>query len=391
MGAPQTRLFELCQGLKKRGWNVEVITAMPNYPQGKISPGYKWKIYWKEELQGILLHRYWLFASNSLKAFPRIISMLSFSLMALFSLPRILRFRPQFLMVESPPLTLGISAWLLSVFSKTKMVFNVSDIWPRTAKELGAISENRFYRFLERMERFLYRKAFVCTGQSEEIVRHLEEKGAKQVLLFRNGVDLTRFSDLNGFNPVRQNPDKQHLKLVYTGLLGVAQGILRICEQVDFKALNAELHIYGAGPEKEQLERFLEKNPNANVFYHGIIESAEIPKVLRSADAALISLVTNIYGAVPSKIYEAMAAGKPILFSGEGEGARIIQKNQAGWVNSPKDLCKLEENIRAMQLSPEKVKQLSENSRLAAESQFNREFQFDKLHSFLSAELQENG
>ncbi|MCB0526492.1 MAG: glycosyltransferase WbuB, partial [Saprospiraceae bacterium] len=59
MGAPQTRLFELCQGLKKRGWNVEVITAMPNYPQGKISPGYKWKIYWKEELQGILLHRYW--------------------------------------------------------------------------------------------------------------------------------------------------------------------------------------------------------------------------------------------------------------------------------------------------------------------------------------------
>jgi glycosyltransferase involved in cell wall biosynthesis len=363
-GAPQTRLFELANGLQECGWELEVITAMPNYPHGRIFEGYRGKLWTKEMTGNIRTIRYWLYPSNAAKPIPRIFSMISFSLSALFVLPRLWRFRPNFILVESPPLTLGISAWLLCKLSNTRMIFNISDLWPRTAKELGAISDGWFYRCLEKLESFLYRNAFVCTGQSEEIVDYIQKKGARQVLLFRNGVDTTRFLTAAPSSKISEIAQKGPFpKLVYTGLLGVAQGIAEICQRIDFKALGVEFHIYGAGVEKEKIESLLAQNPDSNMYYHGLISSTEIPDCLSRHDAALVALVRNIYGAVPSKIYEAMAAGLPIFFSGEGEGARIVEKHQVGYVNRSADYEKLAENIKDFVAHKAKALKYAQNGR----------------------------
>ncbi len=361
---------------------------MPNYPHGRIFKGYTGKIK-TEELHGnITTIRYWLYPSNAAKPIPRIFSMISFSLAALFALPRLWRFRPNFLLVESPPLTLALSAWLLCKLSNTRMIFNISDLWPRTAKELGAISEGWFYSLLEKLEIFLYRNAFVCTGQSEEIVEYIHAKAAKRVLLFRNGVDPRRFSPTKRSEKSSEaQPFSPQPKLVYTGLLGVAQGIGDICQHIDFKALGVEFHIYGAGIEKEKIESFLERNPNANIFYHGSVSSSEIPNCLRNHDAALVALVRHIYGAVPSKIYEAMAAGLPIFFSGDGEGARITEKHQVGWVNRSADYEKLAENIKDFVANKEKALKYAQNGRKAAVSHFNRERQIKMLDAYLKQAL----
>ena len=194
MGAPQNRLYELALALRELGWNVEVITAMPNYPTGRIFPEYRGKLYCKEIIADLIVHRYGLYPSKSSRAVPRIISMLTFSFSSLFSIFKMKKGTVDYLMVESPPLTLAFTGWLLSRLSKSKLIMNVSDLWPLSAKELGALSDGFVYRLLTRLESFLYRNSTICTGQSQEIVDYIAARKDKNVWLLRNGVDSSRFT-----------------------------------------------------------------------------------------------------------------------------------------------------------------------------------------------------
>lgn len=377
MGAPQSRLFEMLRGLKALGAEVSVVTALPNYPEGRIFKDFRGRFALREERDGIALLRFWLYASNSRRTLPRILSMLSFSFTALFAWRFCRQKQPDLLVVESPPLTLALTAWLLAKASGARMVTNVSDLWPLSALELGALSRGTLYRALERLERFVYRRSAGILGQSQEIVTYIRERGFGQTFLFRNGVDYARFRSLE------PAADQGSRKVVYAGLLGVAQGILGLCRALDFRALGLEFHIYGAGAEKEELEAYLAEHPERGIYYGGVLQREEIPGVLVQHHAALIPLTKNIYGAVPSKIYEAMAAGLPILFSGEGEGARIVAENDLGWVNRPGDLAALKENFA--RLAEADLAVMRSRCRHMAATAFNRPVQVQALHRFLEA------
>jgi glycosyltransferase involved in cell wall biosynthesis len=378
MGAPQSRLWETAVGLKKRGWKVNVITAMPSYPTGNILAPYKGKIFHSEVIEEIEIQRFWIFASNSKKTIPRLINMISFSFMCLFAWFKLIKIKPSYIMTESPPLTLALSGIILSKTTGAKHIMNVSDLWPLSAYELGAIGKGKIYAILEWLEQFLYKKSFACTGQSQEIVTAIKNKGGNRCHLYRNGVDFERFDIASKTN------HSGDLKVVYAGLLGVAQGILTLCKSIPFKKLGFELHIYGDGVEKKELQSFLSKNPNNGIFYHGNAKREDIPKLLHLHDLTIIPLIKPIFGAIPSKIYEAMAAGLPIIFAGGGEGATLIEQNQTGWICEPSDFESMADtlihisNLSAKQLYEKKV-----NCKLAAEKIFNREIQINQLHDFL--------
>lgn len=376
MGAPQNRLFEWATELQGLGWEVEIVTAMPNYPTGKIFEAYKGTFYSSEIISGLNTHRYWLYPSKSSRAFPRIVSMLSFSFTSLFSFFKIRRNKIDYLLVESPPLTLAFTGWLLSRITGSKLIMNVSDLWPLSAKELGAISDGFLYRNLERLEVFLYRRAYLCMGQSQEIVDYILNQKKSNVLLLRNGVDTSRFK--NASNRIRTN------KIVYAGLLGVAQGILSICKNMDFKEAGLEFHIYGSGNEKEEIETFLHDFPDKGITYKGMLGRDEIPQVLAQYDAMLVALVKNIYGAVPSKIYEAMAAGLPLLFSGFGEGEAIVRDHTLGWTSAPGDWKSLKENLILLCNTPdEKLAEMRSHAQAVARQNFDRKNQILRLHNYL--------
>ena len=378
MGAPQNRLYEMCRGLKDNGADISIITGMPNYPTGKIFDAYRGKLSVTEELDGMEVKRYWLYASNARKVLPRIWNMVSFSIMVFFSLRYLKKRHNDYIIVESPPLTLGGAALFLAKWTKTKLVLNVSDLWPLSAKELGAMSENGLpYRFLEKLEHLLYKKSFFCMGQSQEIVDYIKEHGAKEVYLFRNGVDPSRFERID------VKPEVGKVKLVYAGLLGFAQGIADICKSVNFAELGMEFHIYGAGGEQAEIEATISTNPDKGIYYHGVVSRQDLPTKLKEANMTLIPLVKNIYGAVPSKIYESMAAGLPIMFVGEGEGARIVKENKIGLVAHSKDYSGLEENIKYAVNHPEEMRIMSENCLDCAQNKFNRPKQIRSLYDYL--------
>lgn len=381
MGAPQSRLYELAAGFRDLNWDVSVITAMPNYPTGKIFEPYLGKISTDDFHEGVPVKRYWLYPSNSSNTLPRLISMLSFSATAFLGLPFLYKQKPDYIFVESPPLTLAFSAWLMAKITGSKLIMNVSDLWPLSAKELGAIGEGFLYHRIEDLEKFLYENAFVCTGQSQEIVDYISKKEARRVFLFRNGVDIKRFK----VEMSSRVGDRR--RLVYAGLLGVAQGILSICQNVKFKDLGVEFHIYGSGAEKEEIEKFLAQNQNSNIFLHPPVGRREIPGILSEYDGTLIPLAKKIYGAVPSKIYEAMAAGLPIIFSGDGEAAQIIQEHQVGWVSATNHFQQLERNIAEFVNDAEKRTLYSLNGVKCASEIFDRERQIKNLHVFLQSHI----
>lgn len=375
MGAPQNRLLELALGLQKLNWEVEVVTAMPNYPTGKIFKQYNKRIYYRENIQGIVTHRYLMYPSNSSGTFPRVMSMLSFSSAAIFSFFKVRKFKPDYVLVESPPLTLAFTGWMLSKFLDSKLIMNVSDLWPLSAKELGAMNEGYAYKLLLKLESFLYHRSHICTGQSQEIVDYVSRIKPKNTWLLRNGVDVTRF---NNSTSVRTN------RIVYAGLIGVAQGIDSICENINFNELGLEFHIYGSGGGVSQLNEFLKKNLNNCIKYCGVISRDEIPVILGQYDAMLVSLVKNIYGAVPSKIYEAMAAGLPIVFSGEGEGAQIVTQNNIGWISQPGDWSGLVQNLKTLtNLSEDNLLNLKQKSRKVAVEKFYRKNQIAEFDNRL--------
>ena len=336
MGAAANRIKNLALGLKEKGKEVRIICPLPNYPKGKVYKKYRNKFSFIEYIDGIKVNRYWIFPSKSKNPIIRLLSMLSFAFSLWFSFFSLLKRKPELIIIQSPPLLVAFSALILSKFLGCKNILNVSDIWPLSALELGVIKKGYFYTFLERIENINYKLADKIIGQSEETITHISKIVNKDFLIYRNVPNYDEYSP--------KLKSKGNLKVVYAGLLGYAQGILKICKEIDFKKLEVELHIYGGGMEEEEIIE-IANNKEKNIFFHGIKTSKEIKNEIRKYDVGFVPLKNRIYGAVPSKIFELMQLGTPILFFGEGEGSDIVNKNNIGFSCNSNEMDNLREYI----------------------------------------------
>lgn len=321
-GAASNRIFHLAEGLHARNFKVSVITPLPNYPRGEIYPEYRGRYRMTSVECGITVNRLWLYASNSRNKLKRLFSMLSFS----FSLAWYLTFNksPKTVIIQSPPLIVAFASILFLKSKRRKLILNVSDLWPLAGLELNAMKRNFLYSILEKIEGYNYKKANFILGQSEEILNHIESKVEdKQLALYRNypNIDIV----ING----HYKGPQQKIKIVYAGLLGVAQGVLKLCKELDYSRI--EFHIYGAGAEKEDIELYIQNNLALPINYHGELERKELHAVLPTYDMAIIPLLNRIYGSVPSKIFEFSKLGMPLLYFGGGEGESLVNTFDLGW------------------------------------------------------------
>ena len=322
-GAASNRIFQLAQGLQKHNFTVSVTTPLPNYPTGKIFKDYRGKVNQTCVENNIKIYRLWIYASNSKNALLRLFSMLSysFSLIWFFAFKKI----PKTIIVQSPPLLVAFTCLFFLQSKNRRIILNVSDLWPMAGLELGVFKKNFNYGVLEKIELFNYKKADLILGQSNEIVKHvLSIYPKKETLLYRN------FPNIKGeIIPLTKSKSKK-LKIVYAGLLGFAQGILKLCQHLDYSKI--ELHIYGAGVEKEKIMAYIKAHQGLSIVYHGEVSRTELHSVLLQYDVAIIPLLNRIYGSVPSKIFEYSKLGLPILYFGGGEGELIVKDLGLGWI-----------------------------------------------------------
>ncbi len=375
MGAAANRIQLMAEGLKDKGNEVTVICPMPNYPYGKIQKLYQNKFTITENHHGVTIKRYWIYPSISKNIFLRFFSMLSFAVSLWFSIFTLFQKKPDVCIVQSPPLLVAFSGLILSKLIGCKTILNVSDLWPLSAFELGVIKKNLLYRFLEKVEQLNYRLADKIMGQSNEIITHIKSKVKKDFLLYRN---------LPFYQEYRLRArSKGRLKIVYAGLLGYAQGVYNICNQINFKALDVEFHIYGSGMEEAKILNFC-KDKDVNVFFHGSKTVLEIKEEVTKYDVAMVPLATTIYGAVPSKIFELMQLGMPILYVGDGEASKIIKNQKVGMSSLPNDDVTLIQNItKFKKMSTETYNALVLNALLCHKDKYSLDIQINHLNQFI--------
>lgn len=377
VGAAPSRLSNMAEGLKSKGCKVDVLTSLPNYPKGRIFDGYRCKISKKEQHNGVNLFRYWIFATVSRNPIARIINMFSFAIVLwLFGFKRKRIKSYDAIIIQTPTLIVGRSAMtLFKGIYKKKCFINVSDIWPLTAVDMKAMKENSYsYKFMQWCEHYLYKKCDGVLGQSEEILNHVAQervylnvsdlkdlKGQRdsdEILnskLWLQDKQLFLYRNLQTYKLDYNHKTKNNvLKLVFSGMLGVAQDVAGIVKNVPFKELGVEFHIIGGGKQLEEIQQWCNEHSDGNVFVYGFVPKEEIAERLKAFDASIVPLSTRIRGAVPSKIYDILPQGLPILFCGGGEGAHFIKEKEVGFISSPGDYVALTENIK-------KLRDLSEN------------------------------
>lgn len=379
-GAAPSRITNMAEGLRRKGADVEVLTCMPNYPQGRIFQGYRGKFMMTENLNGVAVHRCWTFATVSKNPVLRLLSMVAFGVMIWLYGFRISHIRSfDKVIVQSPQIVSGFFAMALfkGLYGK-HVVLNISDLWPLSAVELGAVRKGSFmYGIMARMEKYLYDRCDAYQGQSQGIISHIKTfVPEKNCFLYRN---LQHSAE-----PKMCDVDRKPIfKIVYAGLMGVAQDILGLIETINFKALGAELHLYGGGNQVEKIERYVSEN-DKGVVYHGVLDKKRMVETLATYHASIVPLTVRIEGAVPSKIFDLMPVGVPILFCGGGEGADIVNEYGIGMTSEPGDYTALECNIRKMiALSDEDYLRLKSNCITAFTDHFSFEKQMDRYYEWL--------
>ena len=373
-GAAANRIEQLALKLHQNNYKVSVLCPLGNYPKGELFPPYKGKFWVTEKLQDISVKRLWIYPSVSKNIFKRTLSVLSFSSVLFFYL--LFKKTPYKVVVQSPPLLLSFVSVLVLSLLRKKIILNVSDLWPLAAIELKALKKGSFsHKVSLFLERFIYSKATLIFGQSNEIITHIHSIfPEKECHLYRNFPD-HKVAEMNFTSNVNEP-----ITLFYAGLLGVAQGVFELCQNIKLEDVNIELHIFGDGAEKSQIEDLIKQNPEKKIFFHGMLERNVLHEKLKSFDIALVPLKTRIYGSVPSKIFEYSALGFPVLYFGGGEGEAIVKENNLGWVAEVGNFESLNSTlIEISKTGKESIHRMKKQVYDCAEKNFNLDFQIKEL------------
>ena len=359
-GAAQVRLFELARGLRDQGHTVEVVTAFPNHPEGVIPPAYRGKFYMRDSLAGITVHRTWIYPVPRGRFWKRLLNYFSFVFSACYG---ILKAGPaDLLFVESPPLFIGYTVMFARRVKKAKVIFNVSDLWPESAVSLGLVSNKLLLGLATGLEEHLYRIAWRISTQTQGIIQTLRERGIpeEKLAFLPNGVDPQLFSPRERDEELAKSLELDgKFVILYAGTMGYAHGLEVALEAAGILAASPAgrdvvFLFVGDGSEKPHLQERAAALGLTNVRWVPFRPVTEMARYYSLADINLSTLrrYKLAEGVRPSKVFPGLASGKPLIYVGEGEGAKIVEESGGGIVLPPEEPQALAEAILALKEEP---------------------------------------
>jgi colanic acid biosynthesis glycosyl transferase WcaI len=378
-GAAQVRISETARYLVNRGYEVTVLTTVPNYPSGIIPLEYRGHMIQQEVDEGIRIVRVWSYVSPNKGFLRRILAQLSFGCLAPL-LGAMAVGRPDVIIVESPPLFDAIAGCMMARFKHCPFIFTVSDLWPESAVQLGMLRNRILIKLAERLEWSTYRKASAVWALTEGIRNTLLKRGLSPEKVFRltNGVDTIRFHPLPKAQARAELGWDDHFTVLYAGTHGIAQGLTSVLNAAEQVANHAGIHFFlvGDGAVKEDLVADAQRRNLRNVTFLDPQPHNWMPLCLAGADVCLVPLrkLPLFEGAVPSKMYEAMACARPIILSVQGEARRIAEQEAgAALAVEPENADALVSAILFLSEHPEAVEALGWKGRKFVEKRFDRE------------------
>ncbi len=376
-GAAAVCVSENAIRLAKRGHEVTVLTTMPNYPTGIVPPEYRGHRILRETLEGVDVVRVWSYASPNKGFWRRILAHTSFGFMApLLGAGAV--GQPDIIIVQSPPLFDAVAVRLLAWRKRCPYIFMVSDLWPASAVQLGALRNRLLIRLSEWLEWSTYQRAGKVWVVTEGIWENLRQRGlaTERMFLVTNGVDTKKFRPLPQPQAREELGWDDRFTVIYAGTHGLSHGLMTVLAAAEQLLARSDIRfvLVGDGAEKAKLVAEASQRNLTNITFLDPQPHERMPTLLAAADVCLVH-VRNIplfTGMLPIKMYEAMACARPILLAVDGEARRLATEEFGAAVYvEPENADALASAIVSIQAQPELARSLGQRGRTLVQERFD--------------------
>jgi glycosyltransferase involved in cell wall biosynthesis len=358
VNAPANRTHEHCREWAKAGHEVHVITCTPSHPFGTPFEGYRSPWYRRDEVDGIHVHRVWTYLAANRGVLRRTLNYLSFIPTAAW---RGWRLGPFDVAIStSPQFFCAVAAWLYTRVRPTPWVFELRDLWPESIPAVGAMRTSFALRLLERLEMRMYRDATAIVAVTQPFIDTLASRAVPlhKMHFVPNGIEPSFWlTDAREATRTALGVAPNEVLACYVGTIGMAHGlgtVLDAAERLRASTPNVQLLIVGDGAELAELKRVAASRALTNVRFTGMVPRAAVPDILAASDMALVTLkpAAVFKTVLPSKMFEAMAAHRPILLGVDGEARSLLERAHAGVAFPPGDAAALAESIARLVADP---------------------------------------
>lgn len=395
VNAPASRTFEHCREWVRAGHRVTVITCAPNFPKGEVYEGYRNRLWQTEDMDGIRVIRVWSYITANEGFTKRILDYVSYMVSAVLASPFVRK--PHVVVGTSPQFFTACAAWAVSGMKGIPFVFELRDIWPESVKAVGAMKDSVMIRFLERIEMGLYRSAAGIVSVTESFKRVLARRGVDQdkIAVITNGVDMTRFHPMAKDAELvsRYNLEGKFVA-GYIGTHGLAHALGTILDAGELLRRHDggdvfRLILLGHGARKQALMEKAADMALDNVIFLDSVPKDEVPRYWSLLDASIIHLKkTELFTSViPSKLFECMAMGIPVLHGVAGESAEIVEHEKCGIVFEPENASDLCEKLMILKRDSTLYRDLRQGG-LAAAARYDRSELARKMLTVLEGVVQ---
>jgi colanic acid biosynthesis glycosyl transferase WcaI len=333
--AQASRVYERAIYWARWGHEVTVITCAPNFPEGKLFAGYTNDWRQVEMVDGIRVVRVKTFIARNEGRWKRMLDFVSFLPSALGC--ALFEKRPDVVAATSPQFFAALAGWMASVWHRRPFLLELSDLWPASVEAVGALKRGWLMWVLTRLEMFLYARARVIAAQTQAFRRDLLERGvpAAKLAVVLNGVELSMYAPrVRDAALASEWGVGEELVVGYVGTLGMAHGLSGVLDAAEsLRGGGVRFLLVGPGAERELLMAEAARRGLTNVTFVESQPKAMMPRVWSLVDVALVHLKdTPVFRTViPSKIFEAMASGKPVLLAAPaGEASELLAREEAG-------------------------------------------------------------
>ena len=398
VNAPASRTFEHCREWVKVGHQVTVITCVPNFPKGKVFTGYKNKLWQSENWEGIRVIRVWSYITANEGFIKRTLDYMSYMVTATIASPFVRKV--DLVIGTSPQFFTSCAAYLASRFKRVPFVFELRDLWPESIKAVGAMKDGPLLRILERLELFLYRHSAGIISVTHAFKRNLVQRGVSphKITVVTNGVNLAHFRPSPKDSDLIERLGLQGKFVAgYIGTHGMAHALETILIAADKlqHTLGGEVFGFiflGDGAMKPALLALAKAKGLDNVYFIDSVAKEDVARYWSLLDVSVIHLKkTPLFTTViPSKLFESMGMGIPVLHGVAGESAEIVDQESVGIVFEPENDIELVNQLVLLKNDRTRYRQLQANCLEAAKHYDRQELaalMLEKLESLANTNV----
>ncbi|HUX10852.1 MAG TPA: glycosyltransferase family 4 protein [Terriglobia bacterium] len=369
------RALDLAEHLAERGHQVTVIAGRPNHPSSLNQPFCRAALTTETASAGYRIVRVPAFRSANPRTLHRFLTYGTFALSAAWAG---LRQKPPDVILAVSPLPTGLAALLVHWGRRAPLVFDLQDIWPDSARAVGVMQPSVLLRLLRRLERFFYRRCALIVGTSEGFRQYLLKLGVRpeRVTVIHNGVNWRMFAGAEADKEFRREHRLGSDFVVgYAGNIGLAQGLGTLLDAAEvLRNEPVKFLLVGEGTDKHRVVKLARIHGLENLRFLEGVTRDRVASVLAACDALLLILRKDplFEITIPSKIYEYMAAGKPVICSVGGEAAALVAASQCGLPAAPSDAADLARTVQRLRENPDGCRRMGTHGARAARERYSR-------------------